>query len=243
MKKVIICIAIAIICLASCFGSSSPFKSEEEKEYNANVVDYIIDRAKRDTILTYKNIPLGIKHKDALSERTVDTIIDNNMNAHILDVYYEYRSNDYRDYSQKYDSLERISMNDFSVDYSADKFKAIRDLYISKYGPFSLYRKGLSYNEYSDFYAPSIGLYYEDILKESNDDLAQYESSSSIRQLSYIWCWANCYILIKLEKESGLEIEYKLDAQSIFLDFVLPEEEPEPISNKEKENIKNKQSI
>lgn len=234
MKK-IISLSILVICLTSCFGPPRAInKSEEEIAQNTKIVHFIQDRVARDTTLSYKEMYVG-KLGQSYYDTRQDSIIDNNMNLHIMSIYY----------SNKIltDTLEEIQLSEYSFDNNA--FNGLRDLYISKYGAFSLYKVCRRSDGKCNFYTPGNDYFYEDLLEQGNKDAREFVSkiSDDVKQINYIWCWSNSYISLQLNYELGIYIEYVFEDDYVFLDFVLPPKENKPMSKEERDRLKANQSI
>lgn len=219
-------------------------KSEEEISINEKITEFVQDRAKRDTILSYGDMYLGMfpdnfKKSRYARYRSIDekdTIIDNNMNAYEVSVYAHCYT----------DSLSEIEL--FNPSFSdAELFNAIRDMYISKYGPFSLYHTCPNKVDYN-FYTINQTYFYTDLLSQGNEDIKDFVSFHRPLIVDYIWCWANCYIRLYQNKD-GISIVYRLHSKdskgkisSFYLDYILPQE-PDTISNADKKRLKESQSI
>ena len=238
---------IPLFLLISCFESP---KTTEEIAQNDKLTEFVQDRARRDTVLSYNNIYLGMSeedfHKTKYYSNSIDdhdTIIDNNNTAHEV---YVIAGCDHVDYDfSKPSVLDHIELSYYS--FSAEKFNALRDLYISKYGPFSLYHTCPNKVDYN-FYTIDKNNFYTDLLSQGDFDIKKFEHFKRPLIVDYIWCWANCYIRL-FQNSDGVSIWYQLhhknskgEIESVYFDFILPQK-PKTISDEEKERIKKSQSI
>lgn len=256
MKIKSICIALVcfIVIYVVLFWIYLPLQEPERRKkevQNEKIIKFIHERALRDTLLSYKTLYLGMNKEDfhksnyyiykTNNTALYDTIVDNKMNWYKtrVDVFY-------------IDSIYEIKLeltNPISSD--VENFKAIRDLYIEKYGPFSIYHeeddvRSFMYNSKGFYYTPDKIHFYADLLSQSNDEINDHAS-----RVSYIWCWANCFIIL-YKVVNDIYVEYKLYPKDIinneidysYLNKILPPKSPlDTISNANKQRIKKTQSI
>lgn len=236
MKKILFFSSILIF--VSCFDTP---KSKEDIANNNSIITFIQDRTRRDTVLSYNSLYLGMSPEEFANTRyhnlsltDYDTLIDNKGEMHKV----------YVSASCYADSLKGIELSCHS--YSAEAFNALRDLYISKYGPFSLYRRDAPIA--AEVYTVDDNYFYTDLLAKGNDDITGFQYFRNPSFVEYIWCWANCYICLCRDKE-GIGIIYSLhrknskgEIDSYYFDYIFPQK-PKTITDSDKKRLKNSQSI